>query len=195
MELFSEIFVGTLILCYVYTHIPQGCFSGTVTISWPSASEGILKNKLPRSQGSWGQHGAHLGPIGPRWAPCCPHEPCYQGSHCLLTMEHKSTNCEMQAWVLWSVTHLPPACECHSCSAVTMKNWCHLYMLPQPIMHCPKIRAISQIQVLQAACHEPEGIITDWPRFYAVLNIKLYAFPFMLNIPTLWYLEISVMYP
>ena len=36
----------------------------------------------PREQGSWGQHGAHLGPVGPRWAPCGPHEPCYQW--CLL---------------------------------------------------------------------------------------------------------------
>ena len=26
-----------------------------------------------------GQHGAHLGPKGPRWAPCWPHEPCYLG--------------------------------------------------------------------------------------------------------------------
>ena len=25
-----------------------------------------------------GQHGAHLGPVGPGWAPCWPHEPCYQ---------------------------------------------------------------------------------------------------------------------
>ena len=27
-------------------------------------------------------HGAnmgHRGPVGPRWAPCWPHEPCYQG--------------------------------------------------------------------------------------------------------------------
>ena len=24
-----------------------------------------------------GQHGAHLGPTGPRWAPYWPHEPCY----------------------------------------------------------------------------------------------------------------------
>ena len=30
---------------------------------------------------SWGQHGAHLGPVGPRWAPCWPHEPCYLGSY------------------------------------------------------------------------------------------------------------------
>ena len=26
-----------------------------------------------------GQHGAHLGPTRPRWAPCWPHEPCYLG--------------------------------------------------------------------------------------------------------------------
>ena len=26
-----------------------------------------------------GPQGAHLGPIGPRWAPCWPREPCYQG--------------------------------------------------------------------------------------------------------------------
>ena len=24
-------------------------------------------------------HGAHLGPVGPRWAPWWPHKPCYQG--------------------------------------------------------------------------------------------------------------------
>ena len=29
---------------------------------------------------SWGQHGAHLGPFGPRWALSWPYEPCYQGS-------------------------------------------------------------------------------------------------------------------
>ena len=33
----------------------------------------------PREQSSWGQHGAHLGPVGPRWAPCWPNEHCYQG--------------------------------------------------------------------------------------------------------------------
>ena len=33
--------------------------------------------KLPWQQGSCGKHGAHLGPTGPRWAPCWPHEPCY----------------------------------------------------------------------------------------------------------------------
>ena len=27
---------------------------------------------------SWGQHGAHLGHVGPRWAPYSPHGTCYQ---------------------------------------------------------------------------------------------------------------------
>ena len=26
-----------------------------------------------------GQHGVHLGPTGPRWAPCWPHKLCYLG--------------------------------------------------------------------------------------------------------------------
>ena len=33
----------------------------------------------PKEQGSWGHHKAHLGPVGPRWAPCWSHEPGYQG--------------------------------------------------------------------------------------------------------------------
>ena len=33
----------------------------------------------PCQQSSWGQHGAHLGLTGPRWAPCWPHELCYLG--------------------------------------------------------------------------------------------------------------------
>ena len=34
---------------------------------------------LPWYQGSWGQHGVHLGPKGPRRAPRWPHELCYLG--------------------------------------------------------------------------------------------------------------------
>ena len=37
-----------------------------------------IKN-VPWQQGSWGQHWAHLGPTGPRWAPCWPHKPCSLG--------------------------------------------------------------------------------------------------------------------
>ena len=41
----------------------------------------VMYRNNPRKQSSWGQHGAHLGPVGPRWAPCWPHEPCYQGCY------------------------------------------------------------------------------------------------------------------
>ena len=37
------------------------------------------KNIPPWLIVSWGQHGAHLCPVGPRRAPSKPHEPCYLG--------------------------------------------------------------------------------------------------------------------
>ena len=42
---------------------------------------------MPWYQGSWGQHGALLGPTGPRWAPCWPHELCYLGGKCFLSFK------------------------------------------------------------------------------------------------------------
>ena len=33
--------------------------------------------QIPRWQASWGQHGAHLGPVGTRWAPMLAQETCY----------------------------------------------------------------------------------------------------------------------
>ena len=41
-------------------------------------------NSFRDSKNSWGQHGVHLGPTGPRWAPCGPHELCYLGLFSLL---------------------------------------------------------------------------------------------------------------
>ena len=38
----------------------------------------------PRQQSSWGQHGPHLGPVGPRRALCWPHEPCNLGGPVVL---------------------------------------------------------------------------------------------------------------
>ena len=35
----------------------------------------------PWYKDSWSQHGAHLGPTGPRWATCWPHELCYRGQY------------------------------------------------------------------------------------------------------------------
>ena len=37
-------------------------------------------SSLPRIYPDSKVHGAHLGPTGPRWAPCWPHELCYLGN-------------------------------------------------------------------------------------------------------------------
>ena len=41
--------------------------------------EMLIWAKIPDSKVHGAKHGAHLDPVGPRWAPCWPHEPCYQG--------------------------------------------------------------------------------------------------------------------
>ena len=54
----------------------------------------VISNPMqPRLQSSWGQHGAHLGPVGPRLAPCWPHEPCYQGGHHIGNVYESTVRC------------------------------------------------------------------------------------------------------
>ena len=54
---------------------------------WLSSQDKMYMPKQKRQckhlwyQGSWGQHGAHLRPTRPRWAPCWPHELCYLGRY------------------------------------------------------------------------------------------------------------------
>ena len=43
-------------------------------IKWGWSMCGLMGNCPDRKV-----HAAHMGPVGPRWAPCLPHEPCYQG--------------------------------------------------------------------------------------------------------------------
>ena len=61
-------------LLLVPPHYP--CFRWSV-ISYCCHLHGT--DAYPSQQGSWGQHGVHLGPTGPRWTPCWPHELCYMG--------------------------------------------------------------------------------------------------------------------
>ena len=39
----------------------------------------LCKRTYAHGKVPWGKHGAHLGPVGHKWAPCWPHNPCYQG--------------------------------------------------------------------------------------------------------------------
>ena len=47
------------------------------------------------------QHGAHLGPTGPRWAPCWPHELCYLGWHSVHSMNYAYYWCLSR--IIWEV--------------------------------------------------------------------------------------------
>ena len=51
----------------------------TILSKWKTSYLEIPSTQIARFAG---QHGAHLGPIGPRWAPCWLHEPCYEGIYC-----------------------------------------------------------------------------------------------------------------
>ena len=79
---------------YVVEHV-AGQYSGTchkvktLQLNWRSDTS----IWVPWEQGSWGQHGAHLGPTRPRWAPCWPHELCYLGWFCMCVHTWSSKRC------------------------------------------------------------------------------------------------------
>ena len=82
---------STMRLCHTLDNHPDNHpLAGQKHIKLPAlTSVGILGNDYywidgEGSYGSCGQHGAHLGPTGPRWAPCWPLEPCYLGKHICL---------------------------------------------------------------------------------------------------------------
>ena len=83
----------------------------------------------PREQSSCGQHGAHLGPVGPRWAPCWPHEPCYQGHHFQYSNQPQTTRhdtCD----ILRSISQF---CCCVA-GAAPMRHMASIFCLV--IFHC-----------------------------------------------------------
>ena len=62
----------------------------------PAYSAHWLYEKYPDSKVYGGQHGAHLGPTGPRWVPCWPHESCYLGTSVFSSMLTPRTNCHLR---------------------------------------------------------------------------------------------------
>ena len=56
------------------------CVSGNQITLFKLVAKIASYDITSQMQSSWGQHGAHLSPVGPRWAPCWPHYPCYQRS-------------------------------------------------------------------------------------------------------------------
>ena len=76
---------------------------------------------------SWGQHGAHLGPTGPRWAPCWPHELCYLGPILHTCM----INWNGIALQMWHLLQLKSTMLCINDTGVTSVAW-----FLRPIMLC-----------------------------------------------------------
>ena len=85
-------------------------------------------NRQPRKQSSWGQHGAHLGPVGPRWAPRWPHESCYQGS-CGVSLASNLEKIDEVIKALHSV-------HCNSMYVMPSK---HYTLLIIPTNQCPPL--------------------------------------------------------
>ena len=61
------------------------CLASNIVLVSPRCPDD--HKRLPWLQGSWGQHGVHLRPTGPRWAPCWPHELCSLGKIFMLALD------------------------------------------------------------------------------------------------------------
>ena len=64
---------------------------------------GLLHSGTGPSLIAWGQHGAHLGPTGPRWAPCWPHELCYLGCLTTATWRCRKNFSQWERSFLWKL--------------------------------------------------------------------------------------------
>ena len=67
---------------FISTHINEKCWL-VVYVNMKNMPVGCVWS-VPIVQGSWGQFWAHLGPVGPGWAPRCPNEPNYQGTSVII---------------------------------------------------------------------------------------------------------------
>ena len=75
-----------------------------------------------------GQHGAHLGPVGPRWAPCWPHEPCYRGIEIEPIELQNWACCQSMVFPLTgalTTTHVPLLIQAHKSTGPQLRPWKH----------------------------------------------------------------------
>ena len=101
--------------------------SASFAILWEKAltTNGFPAQRAPRQQNLWGKHGAHLGPVGPRWAPCWLHEPCYQDSNARLALSPRlvSSSCWTKSPQLPHYDVLSQKRVPHYWSYVTENHW------------------------------------------------------------------------
>ena len=77
---YTKIYKGRCIYAWPCIMPSQLIFTGIYIVEsiW-TISKQSSDTCNPKKLSSWGQHEAYLGPVGPRWASCRPHEPCCQG--------------------------------------------------------------------------------------------------------------------
>ena len=66
------------------------------------------------------QHGAHLGPVGPRWAPCWSHKPCYQGRYMNTSIQSNYWWCIQQYVWLSFVNNFAPIMQWDSVNTASL---------------------------------------------------------------------------
>ena len=123
--MFEELNMLVKASCDLFIHAVQSCFTSIGVPTWLNEWHGLikpvrnytkvwkgLKLEHPRLQSSWDQHGAHLGPVGPGWAPCWTHEPYCLGffRYLLLLFSDLGTLCEkvyaFNHWEMWLWFHM-----------------------------------------------------------------------------------------
>ena len=98
---------------------------------------------------------AHLGPVGPRWAPCWPHGPCYQG-----TSGTKVLICYLEAHLLgWCVLTSFDTMKLETCIAAH-GTWC-LNCLLNPLFRC-RSKKISKLYVTDL-CEGNSPVTGEFP--------------------------------
>ena len=99
---------------------------------------------------------AHLGPVGPRWAPYWPHEPCYQGTYgvCWKPTVIWRLVYEKRKQTIWFCTFTPIL---SMCLVVGLKGRCKVYLSAmdalKAVKSTAKTTALSPVDHVMCHCY------------------------------------------
>ena len=105
-------------------------------------------------------HGANMGPTGPRWAPCWPHELCYLGwlhNQLLTTLQMHN-----MSWELWC-RHMDSDIHSHEWKSLANRimsdpkncySWHRMYyFISYMLFYCPE-HTIPLKAIINRSCHQ-----------------------------------------
>ena len=107
----------------------------------------------------------YLGPTGPRWAPCWPHEPCYLGHVCISWDALHVSFLWNQCWnwsfygLMWSDDAVPSAFDCISADVsspdpICSEQWRYWFIFPETKMtwklQITKLTIVLSITILES---------------------------------------------